>query len=29
MMIVLVMVTACLFLSGCVIFGGDHFLWFG
>jgi hypothetical protein len=28
-MMLLVLVSACLLLSGCVIFGGDHFLWFG
>ncbi len=24
----LVLVSACLLCSGCVIMGGDHFLWF-
>ena len=27
-LVLLMMVTACLLLSGCFIIGGDHFLWF-
>ncbi len=26
---VLILVTACLFLSGCFITGGEHWLWIG
>ena len=28
MVVLLIMVSACLLLSGCFIIGGDHFLWF-
>jgi len=27
-MTMMIMVSACLLLSGCFITGGDHFLWF-
>ena len=26
--VLLMLVSACLVLSGCFIMGGDHFLWF-
>ena len=26
--VLLIMVSVCLLLSGCFIMGGDHFLWF-